>query len=439
MAYTFRGGVHVHEHKNTAQATVLPCTAPSLVFIPLCQHIGAPCRPIVSVGQAVCKGQKIGEVEQGLGCPVHSSVSGRVKELRTVGGIQQVVIENDGLNTLDPAIRKSGRVLSETDPAEIVACVREAGIVGMGGAAFPTYAKLQSSIGKVDTLLINAAECEPFITANHRLLLERPESVLRGAEILRHALGLSKALLAIEDNKPNAVAVFEGLSADRDDLEVRVMRTKYPQGDERQLVFALTGKEIPTGKLPFDVGCVIFNAETTAAVAAAFDDGMPLVERIVTVDGDCVAHPRNLLAPVGIPLSALVDCCGGLVREPKKLICGGPMMGVAQWDPHTPLLKATTAVLVFSADMYPSFKGPQACIHCGRCVAACPMHLMPNYIAAYACQGLYEEADTFGATPCIECGCCSYVCPAEVPIVQYIRVAKNALRAKRQQKGGGAQ
>ncbi len=436
MAYTFKGGVHVAEHKNTEKKSVERLPSPAIVSIPLSQHIGAPCRSLVKAGDYVKKGQLIGDVEAGLGCPIHSSVSGTVKEIITKRNpqgakIEHVVIENDGLDTYAPEITPCNRELSETSAEEIIEIVKRAGIAGMGGASFPTHAKIASAIGKVDTMIINAAECEPFITANHRLLLEHPESVINGTRVLLRAFGLSKGIIAIEDNKENAIKVMQGLTEESEDIEVMVVKTKYPQGDERQLIFALTGRELPQGKLPADVGCVVFNAETASSVYRAFNNNMPLIERIVTVDGDCIKEPKNIQVPIGTPYSALVEYCGGLIKEPKTLVNGGPMMGFAQWDVDASVTKGTSAILVLSKDINFDYDQPHECIRCGRCVKGCPMHLMPNYMAAFARRGMYDDSEEFGAMSCVECGSCSYVCPAHVPIVQYIRVAKYAINSKR--------
>lgn len=435
MTLTFRGGIHVNEHKNTAHSRVTVFDDPEVLYIPLSQHIGAQCIPTVRVGDRVLKGQLIGDVTTGLGCPVHSSVSGTVREIKdsvnAMGNIvQTVVIENDGKSEMHPSVSFKGRILEETSPEEIIDIVKRAGISGMGGATFPTYAKIAGARGKVDTLIINAAECEPFITANNRLMNEHPESVKNGARVLLHALGLKHGYIAIEDNKPHSIQIFKALTAECDDLEVAVVRTKYPQGDERQLIYAVTGRELPGGKLPADIGCVVFNAETASAVYRAFNSDYPLIERIVTVDGDCIKEPKNLMVPIGTPYSKLIEVCGGLVKTPKCIINGGPMMGFAQWDINLPVTKGTSAILVFSENMDPYGNGNGECIHCGKCVGVCPMHLMPNYIAAYSKKHMYGEAAEYGARSCVECGCCSYSCPAKIPIVQYIRVAKAALNAK---------
>lgn len=434
MFYTFKGGTRVREYKNTRALAVVDLPAPPVVEIPLSQHIGVPCTPTVAVGDRVLRGQLIGEVPAGLGCPVHSSVSGTVKAISSRVGVQgrpvpTVIIENDGEGALSPDVVPFSKRLGDTSPEEIVDVIRRAGISGMGGATFPTWAKLSGAIGKVNRLIINCAECEPFITVNHRLMLEHPEELVGGAKILLRALGLPSGDIAIEDNKLNAADRVAAEIGESPLLNIKLMRTKYPQGDERQLIFALTGREVPEGKLPADVGCVVFNAETCSAIYRAFAEGMPLIERCVTVDGDCVREPKNLRVPLGTPVRSLIEFCGGLVRTPFKLINGGPMMGAATWDFDAPVTKGTSAILVFSEE-FAAMKDDFACIRCGRCVKNCPMHLMPVYLAQYAMAGNYDETAKLYVMSCVECGTCSYNCPGNVPIVQYIRVAKGAVRSK---------
>ncbi|MEE0969178.1 MAG: electron transport complex subunit RsxC [Clostridia bacterium] len=436
MAFTFRGGTHVNEYKQTRNSPTQKMNPPAEITIPMSQHVGPHCIPIVRIGDSVLKGQTVGIPDGGLGCPVHSPVSGKVKAIGSYNNfegkpVKTVVIENDGLYEMSSEIRPIEKKLSETSSEEIIEIIRKAGIVGMGGAAFPTYAKLQASIGKVDRLIINCAECEPYITANHRLMLERPGEIINGAKILLKALGLRLADIATEDNKLDAVAKLEEKIGASKMINIRVMQTKYPQGDERQLIYALTGRELPAGRIAADVGCVIFNAETCAAVYRAFAFGLPLIERIVTVSGDCIASPKNVLTPIGASYKDLIDFCGGTKKEPKKIINGGPMMGVSVWDINSPITKSTSAVLVFSEDMCTDDSDSFNCIRCGRCVKNCPMHLMPNYIAQFAMKGRYEETETYHVNSCVECGTCSYNCPGRVPIVQYIRVAKGVLKAKK--------
>ncbi len=435
MAYTFHGGIHVEEYKNTRRCRIEILPQPKQVRIPLRQHIGVPAIPLVQPGEKVTMGQKIGEIPDGrMGCSVHASVSGVVKAVETgplaAGNVGFVVIENDGLDTPCPDMQPFQGKLTEATTEQIIDVVREAGITGMGGATFPTHMKISSAVGKVDTIIINCAECEPFITANHRLMLENPASIINGCKILLKALGVHKAWLAVEDNKMDAISRLEELTAESSMIDVKIMKTKYPQGDERQLIYALTGQELPSGKLPADVGCVIFNAETCSAIFKAFAQGMPSIKRIVTVDGDCVRNPKNLLVPIGTTVRDVIECCGGLTRTPKKIITGGPMMGNALWDPDLPVMKGTSAILVFSDRFDKPKNAAVSCIRCGKCVQNCPMHLMPMYLAQFVMQDDWERAASYGAMSCVECGSCSYNCPGGVEIVQHIRTAKAVIRAE---------
>ncbi len=432
--YTFKGGTHVREYKNTNGAPIERMPAPATVTIPMSQHIGAPCTVAVKVGDHVDYGQLIGEPVGGLGCPVHASVSGTVKKIEmrlSAQGVpvETVVLENDGLYTLSPTVKPFPKPLEEATPTEIVEVIRRAGISGMGGATFPTHVKLQSAIGRVDTLIVNCAECEPFITANHRMMLEHPERIMDGIRVLMRALGLTKAYIGVEDNKRDAIELLREKAPEG--IEVCVLKTKYPQGDERQLMYALTGKELPTGKLPADIGCVIFNTETVAAIWHAFYNGTPLCKRVVTVDGDCVGRPTNVKAPLGISYRDLIAYCGGLVKKPERIISGGPMMGHAQWDYDAVITKGSSSILVLSKEFCKKGHSrlPAACIRCGRCVKNCPMHLMPNMLVQLAMKRRYEDAASYHVMSCVECGTCSYNCPGGMQIVQHIRVAKGALKA----------
>ncbi len=433
MAFTFRGGLRLDEHKHTHAKKIEALPAPKKVAIPLLQHIGAPCIPTVKVGDTVAVGQCIGEAAGNLSCPVHASVSGKViaveEKYAPLGNkIPNIVIENDMLDTPDESVQPFEKSLNDTSPEEIIEIVRKAGISGMGGATFPTYAKIQSAIGKADKIIVNCAECEPFICANHRLMLENPAAIINGVKILFKALGIHTAYIAIEDNKLDAANKIESLIAGSQMISVRILKTKYPQGDERQLIYALTGRELPAGKLPADVGCVIFNAETCASIFNAFAHGMPLIKRIVTVDGDCIAEPKNVLAPIGASFRDLIDFCGGLTKTPKKIVTGGPMMGRAVWDPMMSLTKGTSAILLLS-DKYITTDGtPPVCIRCGRCVRNCPMYLMPNYIAQFSRAREFDRAEQFGAMSCVECGTCSYNCPGGLELTNDIRIAKTGIK-----------
>ncbi len=437
MALTFKGGIHVPDCKNTKNSPITDFPAPKTVSIPMQQHIGAPATPLVAKGDSVCVGQVIGRFDSGLSCPVHASISGVVKDIEMrpsytgYGKTAHIVIENDFQNTVDESIKPYHGKLEDATTDEIIEIVKNAGISGMGGAAFPTYAKISSAIGKAKDIIINCAECEPYITANHRLMLEEPERIIGGTEILLKALNLNHAILAIEDNKPDAAKVLKKKTADDSRFEVVMLKTKYPQGDERQLIFALKGIELPAGKLPADVGCVIFNAETCAAIHTAFTTGMPLVSRIVTIDGDAINEPKNIRVPLGTSYEDVFEFCGGVKENISRIISGGPMMGSSQWDYNSVIMKNTSAILVLSDEDSHTILENAACIHCGKCVSVCPMHLMPNYLAAFSKADNTEMCEKFGIMSCVECGCCTYTCPGRVPIVQHIRNKKAQITAYR--------
>ena len=437
MAKTFKGGIHVPDEKNTKNLPITEFPAPKTVSIPMQQHIGAPATPLVKKGDTVCVGQVIGRFDNGLSCPVHASVSGTVKDIEMrnsytgYGKTAHVVIENDFLDTVADTVKPYGGKLESATPDEIIEIVKEAGISGMGGAAFPTHAKISSAIGKAKDVIVNCAECEPYITANHRLMLEEPERIVGGVKILLKALGLDHAVFAIEDNKKDAAEKMCEYIAGEEGLEVALLKTKYPQGDERQLIYALKGVELPAGKLPADVGCVIFNAETCAAVHTAFTTGMPLVKRIVTIDGDAINEPKNIRVPLGTSYEDVFEFCGGVKENISRIISGGPMMGAAQWDYSSVIMKNTSAILVFSEEKDRTIVENAACIHCGKCVSVCPMHLMPNYLAAFSKANNDEMCEKFNLMSCVECGCCTYNCPGRVPIVQHIRNKKAQIVALR--------
>ena len=436
LAYTFRGGVHMHEYKITASKPIEKLPIPERIVVPLSQHIGAPCTATVKVGDTVDKGQIIGVVEKGLGCPVHSSVSGKVSKIETVitpqgRRVEQIVIENDGEERLWNEISPVDKKIEDVTPEECIEAVRLAGVSGMGGATFPTYAKIASAMGKVSHIIINSAECEPFITANHRLMLEEPEKIINGLKLLMHVFGLDKGIIAVEDNKMDAVAKLREVLGEDKSVEISVMKTKYPQGDERQIIYALTGVELKSGKLPADVGCVIFNSETCYNVYRAVFEKMPLIERVVTVSGNCVKEPKNILAPIGTALTELIDFCGGFTDTPEKIVLGGPMMGFAQWDINVPVTKGTNAILALSKSFNKKQSTPYACLHCGKCVSVCPMHLMPLYLAQHSQNKDFDTCESYNALSCVECGSCAYICPGSVPIVQLIRLAKGVINDKK--------
>jgi len=439
MLKTFKGGIHPPYNKDlTNSKPIEKATLPKKVIIPMGMHIGAPSEPIVKVGDMVKKGQKIGEAKSFVSVPVHASISGKVTAVEPRpwpgGGLMMsVVIESDGKDELDDSIT-TPKPLSQLSPDEIKNLIREAGITGLGGAGFPTQVKLSFPPEKnVDTIIINAAECEPYITADHRLLLERPDDVVLGIEAIMKATGVKRAFIGIEDNKLDAVESIKNAIKDKEGIEVVVLATKYPQGGEKQLIKAVTGREVPSGGLPMDAGVIVNNAGTCAAIANTLKTGMPLIERITTVTGSGIKEPKNLLIRIGTPLIDIIEQCGGFKGTPGKVLMGGPMMGLAQSTLDAPAIKGTSGLLVLEKNDVHLFE-PSPCIKCARCVDACPIHLLPTTIAKFAQKGMWNEAELYHALDCVECGCCSYVCPAHIPLTQHIRIAKSHIIALRRQK-----
>ena len=431
MALSFFGGVHPAENKAYARdVAIQEFPAPNVLVIPMSQHIGAPCKPLVKKNDLVKMGQKIGD-NQGLCVPVHASVSGKVKSVESKPhsngtNVMSVVIENDHEYTLDESIQP--RTQAEVDalsPEDLINIIREAGIVGMGGASFPTHVKLSGGIGKVDTIIVNAGECEPYITADDRLCREMPEKLISGIQVIMKILGLKEAHIGIEDNKPEAIKALKA-NVGSTGVIVDVLPAMYPQGAEKQLIQAVTGRQVPSGGLPAAVGCAVFNAATCKAIHDAVYDGMPLIKRIVTVSGDVLMEPKNLMVPIGTSYDDLIEACGR-DQVPYKILNGGPMMGSAQYDASVPTIKACNAITVLGFKNKYSVEDSQ-CIRCGKCIDVCPMRLMPVLMYKALYTGDVEEMKATNLMDCIECGCCAYNCPACVPLVLGFRSGKQMLR-----------
>jgi len=433
---TFSRGVHPPQRKYFASECpieVLP--TPAEVRIALLQHTGAPCQPLVKPKQAVAFGEKIGDVEAFISAPVHASIAGvcQLSSAATLPNgrhVQTIPIKADGEQLAGEALREEilggdwpRTVPAGLDPQEMAQRVREAGLVGLGGAAFPTHVKLTRNPKKpVDTLLVNGCECEPYLTADYRLMLEAPEPILSGAVLAAAAAGATDIVLAVEDNKPQAIEKLQEAAAGSA-VKVAAVHTKYPMGGERQVIPAVLDREVPTGGLPLDVGVVVINVGTAAALARAVLRGKALTHRVVSVSGAGIHTPKNLLVPVGVRYQELIDYCGGLSDDAARIIAGGPMMGFALGDPDAPVTKGTSGITVLT-DRDVQKAAETNCVRCGRCVDVCPLHLVPTKMALAARKGDWELARRYYITACCECGCCAYVCPASIPLVQLIRMGK---------------
>lgn len=431
MAFSFFGGVHPKDNKAyTRDLPVQQFPAPDTLVVSMSQHIGVPCEPLVKKNDPVKKGQKIGD-NTGLCVPVHAPVSGTVKavEARPHSSgvtVMSVVIENDHQDTLCEDIQpRTQEQVNALSAQELIGIIREAGIVGMGGASFPTHVKLSGGIGKIDTIIVNAGECEPYITSDDRLCREMPKELISGIQIIMKILGLQEAHIGIEDNKPEAIRALKANVADSGVI-VDVLPAKYPQGAEKQLIQAITGRQVPSGGLPAEVGCAVINAATCKAIHDAVYEGLPLIQRIVTVSGDILMEPKNLMVPIGTSYNDLLEACGHC-ESPYKVLSGGPMMGIAQFDLSVPTIKACNAITILGRKNRFSVKDPH-CIRCGKCIDVCPMHLMPvlMYKALYSNE--IEEMNQTHLMDCCECGCCAYNCPAGVPLVLAFRSGKQKLR-----------
>lgn len=433
---TFRKGVHPRYHKTaTAGRTIERLPTPDLILLPLQQHLGAAPEATKKRGDTVTVGEAVSKPVGRISAAVHSPVAGTVKRVvqkPLPGGrlSEYIEIQVDREATESHRFVEREVDLASLDRETILKTIADAGIVGMGGATFPTHVKYASpSTRPIDTLIVNGAECEPYLTCDHRLMVERTAAIVGAVRILHHAFGFEQISFGVEENKPDALLAFSEALAELPDLPARVvpLEVKYPQGAEKMLIFAATGRTVPAGGLPLDIGVIVSNVATLNAIYEAFHLGKPLIERVVTVSGDGIAEPANLLAPIGTPFEALVAACGGIDERTAKVVVGGPMMGVAVPTLDYSVMKGTSGVL-FLTEREVAPEGP--CIKCGTCVRVCPMNLMPLQLAAYAKAGKFEEAKALGVNDCFECGSCSYGCPAKIRIVAWIRYAKNYIRVK---------
>lgn len=435
--FTFKGGAHPPSYKELTEWSVLEqAKEPSILTIPLHQHTGAPCSPLVKSGDRVKVGQKIGQADAFVSAPVHSSVSGIVKEIKAMPTptgltVDCVIIESDGKNEFHESVKPKGK-LEELSSKQIVEIVKEAGITGMGGAGFPTHVKLSPpSNKKIDTVIINGAECEPYLTGDSRNMVESPEKIVFGLKAIMKAVNVERGIIGVENNKPHGIEALTEACKDESNIKLVPLKVKYPQGDEKRLIDATLGRKVPSGGLPMDVGAVVCNASTTKAIADAIIEGKPLYERVVTVTGNGIKKPKNLVVKIGTSFQNLIEQCGGYKEDkPGKIIMGGPMMGISQYTTEVPVIKGSGGILVLTKDQVKSDPvGP--CIKCGKCLKVCPVKLQPLHLSNYSLKGFFDKAEELHALDCVECGACSYICPAKRPLVESIRVAKREIVGKR--------
>ena len=438
--HRFKGGVHPTPHKNTRSKPIEVLPPQKEMIYPLLQHIGVICEPCVKVGDYVRLGQKIAESPASISAPIHASVSGTVKKIcdwdhPTGNRIPSIVIENDFEDNRAECFLQGVTDYKERTPEELIQLIKDAGIVGMGGAAFPTHVKLSSGLGRVDTVVINAAECEPYLSSDHRVILESIDELIGGLEIVRYIMSASHMYIGIENNKPDAISLLLK-RLNKSKIKVVILKTKYPQGGEKQLIRAVAGRVIPSGKLPADVGCLVLNVDTVIAIYRAVVNGSPLMRRIVTVAGHGVERTGNVHVRIGTPFSAVLDYFG-YKPTTRKLIMGGPMMGVAQFSLNAPVIKSTSGLICMTKEQL-AIDRDVSCIRCGSCVSACPMNLVPSYIAQYVKNEDYNRVEALHASDCIECGCCSFICPAKSPLIQYMRIGKQKVNETQKKKGGNS-
>ncbi len=424
---SFAGGVHPPEYKELTENLsfeIMP--NPKNVVVPISQHIGKPAKPLVKKGDVVKAGQAVAEPDGFISSPIHCSVSGKVKKITSESNVsgfpkEAILIDASEENELEKMPVLDPETIT---PEEIRERVKEAGIVGQGGAAFPTFVKLTPPKDKeIDTVIINGCECEPYLTRDYRFMLERTEELLGGLNLAMKALGVKRGAIGIEDNKPEAIAKLKEAAANYEGITIEVLETKYPQGAEKMLIKAVNDREVPPGKLPLDVGVVIQNIGTVIAVYDAVVKGEPQITAAMTVSGKGINNPKNIVARVGTPLSDIIEYCGGVKETAVKVVVGGPMMGVAQFDFSAPIMKATSGILVLTAEEVNDH--PETpCLKCGKCIDACPLHLTPTKLSRFTQMDKLEEAEDLGITVCMECGTCTYTCPANIPLVQWIRLGK---------------
>lgn len=432
---TFFGGIHPNDGKSLSKDKPIKDVLPKdeLVY-PLSQHIGAPAVAIVKAGDKVLAGQKIADAGGVISAPIYATVSGIVKAVeprRVILGnkVMSVVIENDG--KYDEAEYESVKPLEQMTRAEIIEKIKEAGIIGMGGAGFPTYVKLSpKEPEKIEYVIANCAECEPYLTSDYRRMLEEPENLINGLKVSLALFPNAKGILAVEDNKPDCIKLLKDLTKDEDKIFVKELKTKYPQGAERQLIYAVTGRAIDSKRLPADVGCIVNNVDTIVAINRAVREGKPLMYRIVTVTGDAIKNPQNFRVRIGTNYHDLIEEAGGFLKNPEKIISGGPMMGVALFDLNVPTTKASSALLCLTKDEVSDYE-PSACINCGRCAEVCPGRILPSRLSDFANNGNEEEFLKYNGMECCECGCCSFICPAKRQLTQSIKSMRKMVLAKR--------
>jgi len=432
---TFNHGIHPFYNKGLTQSKKIEkASLPGKVVIPLQQHIGAPCKPLVKKGDAVTEGQKIGETITFVTAPVHSSISGKVKEIERLpypggGKVLSVVIEGDG-TVKDWGSGDTDLELESLVKEELMNIIREGGVVGMGGAAFPTHVKLSPpKEKKIDAFILNGCECEPYLTSDHRLMVEEPEKVFWGMKAMMKAIGVENGFIGIEDNKPDAIDAMKR-AIHGSNIKVVALETKYPQGAEKMLIKAVIDRKVPVGKLPMDVGCVVNNVGTAFAVYEAVKFKKPLIERVVTVSGNAVREPKNLLVRIGTSFEDVLNQCGGITKDgEREVLNGGPMMGIAQTTLEAPVVKGTSGITVLADKEIKSGKY-DPCIRCSSCVEVCPVNLMPYKLGDLGRLYRLDEFKAWGGTICIECGCCSYTCPSKRPLLHWIRLGKVKIRER---------